>query len=178
MPRIQPVPVETADPEVKEIYDTLKKKMGKVLNIFSIMGNSSNALKGFLALSGAASHSSINPKLQELMALAVAEANQCYYCLSAHTAGAKGVGFAEADIIKARKGEASDPKAEAILRFAKVVAEKRGKIGDADIAALRKAGVSDKEIVDAILVIIVNMFTNYFNNITDPDIDFPKAQPL
>lgn len=178
MPRVNPVTKEKAQNEVKEIYSSLEKKMGKVINIFQNMGNSPAVLKGYLALSDAAGQTSLSPKLREELALVVGQANKCNYCLSVHTTVAKGLGIPDQDVLLARKGQTKDPKEQAILKFAKSVVENRGNLADKEIETLKKAGVTDQELVEVILVIMVNMFTNYFNHITGTEIDFPLAPEL
>lgn len=178
MSRVKPVTIEEAKGEVKEIYQALEKKMGKVINIFQNMGNSPAVLKGFLGLSEAVDHTSLSPKIREKIALIVGQTNHCQYCLSAHTAIAKGHGFSDQEIINARHAEAEDPKTKEILKFAKTVVENRGHISNQDVASLKAAGVSDTELTELILVIILNMYTNYFNLITDPKVDFPLAPEL
>ncbi len=178
MTRIQSVTKEKAPKPVQEIYSVIEKKMGKVPNIFLNMGNSAAVLKGYLGLSEAASQTSLPTQLREKIALAVGQANHCNYCLSAHTAIAQHEKIADQDILLARKGQANDKKTQAILSFAKLVTEKRGNVNEYDVAALKKEGVSDGELVEIILVIALNMFTNYFNHITDPKIDFPLAPNL
>lgn len=178
MTRVKPVSVEEAEGEVKELYQSLQQNMGKVLNIFLNMGNSAATLKGFLALSNAADQTSLSPKLREQIALIVGQLNHCQYCLSAHTMLAKGKGLSDQDILKARHGESLNVKDQAILKFAKQVVENRGNVSNQDVASLKTAGVTDPELVEIILLIIVNMFTNYFNLITDPKVDFPLAPEL
>ncbi len=178
MARIQSVPKEKAQEPVKHIYEAIEKKAGKVPNIFLNMGNSAPVLQGFLSLSEAAERTSLSPKLREQIALATSESNSCGYCLAAHTMMAKGTGMTPENTIEARKGVSSDPKTQAVLSFVKKVVEKRGAISDQDFSILKNAKLTDKEIVEIILVINVNMFTNYFNHITDPAIDFPACQRL
>ncbi|WP_068470388.1 carboxymuconolactone decarboxylase family protein [Candidatus Protochlamydia phocaeensis] len=178
MARIKPVQPEEAKNEVKDIYKQIEKKMGRIPNIFLSMGNSATALKAYLSLSEAASHTSLEPKVREQLALTISQTNNCQYCLSAHTMLAKGQGLKDPDIIQARHGESQDPKTQAILKFAKTVVENRAQISNQDIAGLKAAGVNDPEIVDIILLITLNTFTNYFNHIADPKIDFPLAPEL
>jgi uncharacterized peroxidase-related enzyme len=178
MARVKPVSVEEATGEVKELYQSLQQNLGKVFNIFLNMGNSAATLKGFLALSDAANHTSLSPKLREQIALVVGQSNHCQYCLSAHTAIAKSKGMSDQDVLKSRHGESPDAKDQAVLKFAKQVVENRGTVPNQDIASLKAAGVTDTELVEIILVIMVNMFTNYFNHITDPKVDFPLAPEL
>lgn len=178
MSRVKPISVEEAQGEVKELYQNLAKKMGKVFNIFLNMGNSAATLKGFLSLSEAANQTSIPPKLREEISLVVGQTNHCQYCLSAHTTLARELGINDQDILKARHGESQDSKHQAILKFAKTVVENRGHVSNQDIASLKAAGVTDTELVEIILLININMFTNYFNLITDPKVDFPIAPEI
>lgn len=178
MTRIQSVTKEKAPKNVQDIYAAIEKKMGKVPNIFLNMGNSPAVLKGYLGLSDAASQTSLSPKVRELIALAVGQANNCNYCLSAHTAIAQNEKIADQEILLARKGESNDAKTKAILSFTKTLIEKKGNVGENDVNALKKAGVTDAELAEIILVVTLNLFTNYFNLTTDPKIDFPLAPKL
>lgn len=176
--RIEPVMPEVAQGEIKQIYDMIQHKMNKVPNIFKNMGNSAAVLKGYFALSDAAAQTSLSPKLREQIALAVGQANQCGYCLSAHTLIGRSTGLQDEEIMLARKGSSAIQKDAALLHFAKKVVDKKGEVSDEDVQELKKAGITDKELAELILVIVVNMFTNYFNLVTGTEIDFPHAPDL
>lgn len=176
--RLNPVAPENAQGEVKKLFDMIQTKMNTVPNIFKGMGNSPAALKGYFALSDAAAQTSLSPQLREQIALAVAQANSCNYCLSAHCLIAKSTGLGDSAIQQARHGQSANQKDSAILAFAKKVVDKKGHVQGDDVAQLRTVGVSDQELVEIILVITVNMFTNYFNNVTGTEIDFPPAPQL
>ena len=178
MARVNQVTPEKASAKLKDLYTGIQKKMGRIPNIFLHMGNSPAVLEGYLNFSGAADHTSLSAQLREQIALTVSQANNCNYCLSAHTVIAKGAGLADNDIIKARQGQAQDSKAQAVLKFTKQVVEGRGNLKNQDIASLKAAGVTDAELVEIIFVITLTMFTNYFNHITDPTVDFPEAPKL
>lgn len=178
MSRIKSITKNEAKEPVKTIYTEIEKKLGKIPNIFLNMGNSPVVLQGFLALSDAASHTNLSPQLREEIALIVAETNKCNYCLAAHTTIAQGAGLSLNQTLEARKGSSSDLKNQAILHFTKRVVETKGLISDHDVTTLKTAHISDTELTEIILVIMVNMFTNYFNHITDPAIDFPEAPKL
>lgn len=178
MSRVDTVPSEKAQPVVQELYKAIEKKMGKVPNIMQTMGHSPAVLKGYLNLNEAVNQTSLNPKLREEIAIIVGQTNQCNYCLSAHSTIAKGAGLSDQEILQARKALSQDPKTQAILAFAKTVVEKKGAVNDQDVDNLKAKGVSDSELTEIILTISLNMFTNYFNHITDPKIDFPVAPKL
>jgi alkylhydroperoxidase family enzyme len=55
------------------------------------------------------------------------------------------------------------------------MAAERGRVQDADIAALRQAGFSDAEAVEIVLHVALNVLTNYLNNVAHTDVDFPRV---
>ena len=60
-------------------------------------------------------------------------------------------------------------------RFARRVAESRGRIADADLAALRAAGFDEAGTIEIVINVALNVLTNYVNNVAGTDIDFPKV---
>ena len=178
MNRVKPVTVEQAPPAIKPIFDQLKQMMGRVPNIFLNMANSPSTINAFMTLNQLVEKTSLSPNLKTKLALVVSQANHCNYCLSAHSAIAKNMGLQEQDILQARKGEAEEKKADAILKFAKSVVEKHGAVSDQEVANLKAQGVSDQEICEIVLVITLNTFSNFFNNVTNTEIDFPLAPKL
>jgi uncharacterized peroxidase-related enzyme len=178
MTRVNTIQPDKASSTIQDIYRDFEKKLGRVPNIFLNMGNSAAVLKGYIALNQAANETSLEPKVREQIALAVSQTNQCQYCLSAHTTIGKGAGLKDLEMIQARQGQAQDPKIQSILKFVKTVTDNRGHVNNQDVASLKAAGVTDQELTEIVLVIIETIFTNYFNNITDPKIDFPLAPNL
>jgi len=177
MPRIQPVTAETK-PEAAEILNGVNKKMGKVPNIIGTMANAPAVAKAYLNFSGAMSESSLPAELREQVALVVGQANNCNYCVSAHSFLGKSAGLSDDQVIAARKGQSEDGQRQAALTFAKQVVDKKGYVSDDDVAAVRDAGYSDQEIAELVGLVALNIFTNYFNHVTDPEVDFPVAAPL
>ena len=76
-----------------------------------------------------------------------------------------------------RRGRSSDPKRAAAVRFAKAVADNRGKVSDEDIAEIRAAGFSDGDIVAIAGLTAQFLFTNFLNNIAQVKLDFPADVP-
>ena len=81
------------------------------------------------------------------------------------------------EIIVARKGHASDPKRDAAVQFARKVIETRGKISDADMKAVRDVGYTDANIMEIVALVAMYSLTNFFNNVFDPEKDFPDVRP-
>jgi uncharacterized peroxidase-related enzyme len=176
--RISPVAKDKASGNVKPIFEQMERNMGKVPNIFLNMANSPEALQAFVAMQEKVEKSSLSKALKEALALTVAEANHCNYCLSAHTVIAKAAGLQEQEILNARRAHASNKKEQAILTFAKLVIDKKANVSDADVAQLKAEGVSDKELCEIVLAITLNIYTNYFNKVMNTENDFPPASKL
>jgi uncharacterized peroxidase-related enzyme len=175
MSRLQPVDPSTTTGKAKELLDAVKSKLGIVPNMTRVMAASPAVLESYLGFSRALAGGLLDAKTREQIALLTAQQNHCNYCLSAHTAIGKMVGLNHEQIIASRHGDGSNPKTTAALTFAKHILETRGQVSEADVAAVRNAGFSEGEIAKIIAHVALNVFTNYFNDVTDVDIDFPKV---
>lgn len=125
---------------------------------------------------GAVASGTLRPAVREAIALAVAETNGCDYCLSAHAALGRGAGLSADAIASARRGESTDPKTAAILRFARTLVLERGRVSARGLEALRESGVSDAEALEVVSNVALNIFTNYVNLVADTEIDFPVVR--
>lgn len=178
MPRLNNVTADQAEGELKEIYDGLTRKMGKVINIFQAMGNSAAALKAYLNMSSALADGDLAPEDREAIYLAVSEHNNCNYCVSAHTVIAKKVGIDGDEILNMRRHEPSDPKRHALVHFVLRVMATKGFVEDAELAAVRDAGYSDGQIAEAIAYIGLATYSNLFNHVHATELDFPEAPAI
>lgn len=175
MSRISAVEPPTAG-EARALLDGVQQSLGLTPNLYRVVAHSPAALAGVLDLTRALAGGRLGARLREQIALAVAQANACDYCLSAHTALGKGVKLSDLEMALAREGRASDPRANAALRFATAVVERRGAIDDSDLAEVRRAGLDDAQIVEIVANIALNVFTNYVNKVANTEIDFPVVR--
>lgn len=155
------------------LLDAVEKQLGVVPNLFRLVGSSTAALEGYLGLNSALGRT-LDAKTRERIALAVAQANGCDYCLSAHTyLGLNLAKIDDAEIALNRAGHSGDAKADAALVFARKVLDTRGRVSDADLAAVRLAGFSEPQVIEIVASVALNVLTNYVNNVAQTDIDFP-----
>jgi len=167
---------EDAPAAAQPLLDAVGKQLGVVPNLFRLVALSPAALQGFLGLNGALTKA-LDVKTRERIALAVAQVNGCDYCLSAHTyLGLNLAKLGEAEVALNRAGASSDPKADAAVRFAAIVTQARGKVSDADLAAVRAAGFSYAQIIEIVVVVAENVLANFVNLVADTDIDFPVVR--
>ena len=171
-----PASIEAAPEASRPLLQQVKSSIGSVPNLFRLVSASPAALGGYLALSGALAGGRLDPATRERIALAIAQFNGCGYCLSAHTYLAGAVaGLSPEEIADNRLGRSGDAKADAAVVFALKVAENRGRVADADLAAVRAAGHDDGLIVEIVQHVALNIWTNYMNELAQTEIDFPLA---
>jgi uncharacterized peroxidase-related enzyme len=168
------VPARDEAPAASQpILDAVNKQLGVVPNLFRLAALSPAALAGMTSLSGALAKT-LDVKTRERIAIATAQINGCDYCLSAHTyLGLNLAKITPEEVALNRKGASGDPKADAAVRFAAKVAQSRGKVSDADLAAVRQAAFTDAQVVEIVAVVAENFLTNLLNNVAGTDIDFP-----
>lgn len=177
MPRVTPVDPASAEGRAKELLDAVKASLGASPNMTTTMARSA-VLEGWLGLNGALHKGSISTADGERIAIAVAQANECSYCLSAHTyLGTNVARLDGAEIDRARSFASADPKSAAVLAFAEAVLRTTGGVSDADVEAARQAGLTDAELGDIVGHVAVNVLTNLFNRTFAVDVDFPVVEP-
>ncbi|MFC3559056.1 carboxymuconolactone decarboxylase family protein [Pedobacter jamesrossensis] len=178
MARLKALNPEETTGKSKELFDTIKGKMGMVPNVMKTMGNSPAVLGAYLGFSSAMGTSTLGSKLGEMLSLAVANHNGCDYCNSAHTFIGGKMGISPDAIEAARHGQSEDPKMAAALIFAGAILDSKGKVSNDEIEAVRTAGFTEGEIAEIVASVALSVFTNYFNNVADTEIDFPKLAPI
>lgn len=175
MTRIQPLNPSDASPEIAETLSAVKAKFGMLPNVVATLAHSPGALNGYLAMSAAMSNSLLDARQREIVALAVAQANGCGYCLAAHTAIGKGAGLSADAIIAARRGLGATPADGALARFARVMTESRGYPTEADYEAFLSEGFTAAHAIDVIGLVAFNTLTNYTNHLAGTPVDFPAV---
>lgn len=178
MPRIPtPDTISAAPGPSQPMLRAVEKQLGVAPNLFRLISNSPAALEGYLGMSAALSKGRLPAPTRERIALAVAEINQCNYCLSAHTyLGKNLVGLDDAEMIANREGHSNDSMAAAAVHFAAKVARERGHVDEADLEAVRRAGYDNAQIIEIVQHVALNVWTNYINKIADTEVDFPLVQ--
>ncbi|MBF6192144.1 carboxymuconolactone decarboxylase family protein [Nocardia sp. CDC186] len=177
MSRLPLVSTDSADAEQSDLLAEVQRQLGRVPNLYAAMANSPATLRGYLSLRDALTKGKLSARAREQLALLVASENGCDYCTAAHTMRADRMGFSGQAIADTRAARADDPHADAILRVARDVLHSRGRIDDAALASARARGVSDAELSEIVGHVALNVLSNYFNHVAEPELDFPPAAP-
>jgi uncharacterized peroxidase-related enzyme len=169
---------DQVSPASQEIFDTLKKKIGKVPNLYATFGYSASSLKALLDFEDTVTHSVFTAKEREAIYLVVSQVNQCDYCLAAHSILAGKRGYSNDEILNFRRGIAAAPKLQAAVSLAKAIAETKGLVADATKDAFLEAGYDEAALVDLAALVSLRTFTNYIYALTKIPVDFPAVEKI
>jgi AhpD family alkylhydroperoxidase len=136
-PRIKAIDPAMAKGKAKELLDAVVSKYGGAPNSFKTMAHSPAVLQGFLDLSGTLEGGVLPFETRYQIAIAVSELNGCPYCLSAFTAIGKSGGMKDETLAMCRTAGSTDPKIDAILKFAAAIVRKRGSVTDEDFEKVK-----------------------------------------
>jgi len=176
MARIQPLEIENAPEKSRPLLEAVQKKVGFAPNLYRSLAHAPSALEGFLGFGQALNGGTLPAKLREQIALAIAGANTCDYCASAHTAIGSNLGLDQDELTANLRGESDDPATQTALQFALEVNAREGFVTDEQVQSLRDIGYTEGQVVEVFAQTIVNIFTNYFNHLAQTDIDFPLVK--
>jgi uncharacterized peroxidase-related enzyme len=176
MPRTAALKPEQVPVNSKPTLDAFSKNIGFTPNMMATFAQSPIAFNAWATFRSSL-NKALDMKTREAISLIVSEVNGCNYCLAVHSYAANMAKMPAEEIILARKGRATDPKRDAAVQFAHKVIEARGQVSDADVKAVRDAGYTDANVMEIIALVALYSLTNFFNNVFDPEKDFPAVPP-
>ncbi len=158
------------------ILNDINTAFGTTPNMFRAVANSTAALNSMWSAFAALGNGVIPAKLGEQIAVAIANQNQCEYCLAAHTVLGQKAGASAAEMAAAQSGHSHDVKTDAALKFVLKIVSQRAQINRDDVETLRSHGYDDEHIVEIMAHVALNLYTNYINVALDVPVDFPKIK--
>lgn len=176
MTRLNTIEVGEATGDLAATFDRIKKGLGRVPNAYATLGTNSPALLAELLQFNAMlqTRSSLSKRQLEAINLAVSEDSGCDYCVAAHTVTGKAAGFSADQARLLRSGRfPEDPAIDALIRFAVRLVDSRGTLAPSVLEEVRKAGVTDRQVVDTVGAISAILLTNMLNRVNDTRLDFP-----
>ncbi|ATG40033.1 peroxidase-related enzyme [Phaeobacter piscinae] len=165
---IKTIPFDAATGKLKTLYDRVTGPGGNVDNIMMMHSLRPQSMEGHMALYKAVLHHSGNslPKWYlEVLGVWVSSLNDCGYCVEHHFAGLQRLlrdaprGAAIRAAIEARNPQLAPLEAaeRAGMVYARKLTEAPAAVIEADINALRAAGLDDGQILE------INQVTAYFS---------------
>lgn len=158
---------DSAPAASRPVLERIANAFGFVPNLYAVFAESPAALHGALAMAEAFSKTSLSPAEQQLVALAVSEANDCEFCMAAHSTVAKHAAKVAPAIVAAVRNREplADPKPHALVTFTRKIVEQRGFVSEADVAAFLGAGYTRAQLVEVLFGVGMKTFNNYVDHI-------------
>jgi uncharacterized peroxidase-related enzyme len=166
MARVKYIEEETTDnPVIKEAFERMRKKRGKVTNIYKALAHKPSILSTIGPFVAAVQQpEELDPKLKERIILRVSKLNRSAYCCHAHEQISSKMGFTKGEI-----DEMNDPAGanindaeKAALNYAEALTRNPGSIPDQVFDELRKY-YSDSQVVEITMIAALYNMINRFN---------------
>ena len=152
-------------------------KAGHGPSLLRVLGRSPAALAGYLGLHQGLARSKLTAE-RCLIGLVVAQRSGSAYWLSVQGRLAEKAGLTKDQIGAAREGCADTDRQTALLFLAGKLVINRGELAEADLAAVRQAGLSDTDVTEVILHAGLNLTAAAVSHAAGLELDFPPAPPL
>ena len=153
LPTALDLPQADLPAETQRYFDICVEKLGFVPNVLRAYAFDVEKLNAFTALYNdlMLAPSGLSKLEREMIAVVVSAENKCFYCLVAHGAAVRQLSgqpeLGEALVMNYRVADIT-PRQRAMLDFAVKMTRASATIEETDRAALRDAGLSDRDIWD------------------------------
>ncbi len=163
---------ETAPEGSKPILAGVQKSMGCVPNLIRVMAEAPAAAEAYVSLMDIFDRSSLSDTEQQTVLLSVSFANQCHYCMAAHTTLAN-MKRVPSGVVEALRAGAplADPRLDALATLTRSVVETRGRPSEAAKQAFFAAGYGTREYLEVIVGVTVKTLSNYVNHAANTPLD-------
>ena len=150
---------------------------GRPLNLHGQMAHSPAVLVAYTSLRAAtAEHGTVGPRMSAALMLTAGGAVGNDYVVAITARLAKLAGWTDEQVAALGAGAATgDGKVDAIAGLVREATANSGKVSDATWSAAVDAGWSDEQLAEAFAYLGLAVFTAYFLNYAQTDLDVPVA---
>jgi alkylhydroperoxidase family enzyme len=171
--RVSMIPPETADEDVRKVYEGVLHQWGRISNFSKVLAHQPAALQGWMLPNEAIRLKNVKAdpdyvKIQQLVIIKTSALNGSAYCMSHNVPLGKKIGLSAAQIAAAQGSEymqsaALDARQKAAIRWAEVVTNMTARDDDDAFRAM-KQHFSEQQIVE--LTVFCGMW-NYSNRLCE-----------
>lgn len=163
---------DNAPEAARPLLEGAQKKLGFVPNLYRVMAGAPPLLEAYNQLGELWAKTSLSVVERQLVLLSVSFANECEYCMAAHSAIAAMEKMPEDVRSALRSGHPiDDRKLEALRSYTQKVVEKRGWVDEADVEALFDAGYDHRTVLEVNLGVGYKTLSNYTNHVANTPVD-------
>ncbi|MDF3129487.1 carboxymuconolactone decarboxylase family protein [Kiritimatiellaeota bacterium B1221] len=166
--------VENAPEGSRPILEKSLKEQGMIPNLFGVMAEAPELLKGYQALHALALESSFSDEEVTVVWQTFNVEHDCHYCVPAHTAIANMMKVDPA-ITKALRNRETMPteKLQVLHETALMMSKKRGNLSKLDVEKFIAAGYENRQLLELVLILAQKIMSNYTNHLAETPLDAP-----
>jgi uncharacterized peroxidase-related enzyme len=144
-----------------------EKSNGYLPNLLRILANAPVALETYLTVSSINARSSLSVAEREAVQITAAAVHGCAYCVAGHSLLAERKAKLDREVIDElrERTRVSDPKLDAVSRFAEAIIASRGNVSDDELARFNDAGFTDQAALEIVLGVSLATLCNFTNNL-------------
>jgi len=178
---LPPLPRTKLPPDLARYFAVCEEKIGFLPNVLAAYSFDATKLRAFIDTYNdlMLGDSGLSKLEREMVAVVVSAANQCHYCLVAHGAAVRqlsGDPVLGEELVTNWRAAPLTERQRAMLQFAHLLTVAPAEVEDEDRAALRAAGLGDRDIWDLAAVTGFFNFSNRLASATDmrPNADYHR----
>ena len=168
-------PIHTLDSctgERRSVLSLVAAKYGFVPNLLASLVESPAAARAYLNLGVEVQKSTLTAEERTVAWFAVITANDCHYCMPAHTAGAMAERIEASVLSAARNGAGyASPRLQALHEFVRALINTRGRPSSAIRSAFAGAGFTAEHALECVMIVAQKTLSTYVNALIGTPVD-------
>jgi AhpD family alkylhydroperoxidase len=155
-----------------QTLEAVSQNLGFVPNLMGVFAGAPSALNAYLQLGDTFGATSLTPTEQNVVLLAVSVANQCEYCVAAHSAISKMAGVPDPVIEAVRTGRPiEDARIQSLRALVQDVTARRGHPDRDVLDRFFAHGYSRQNALEVVLGVTMKTLSNYTNHLAETPLD-------
>lgn len=164
--------IQSAPEGSKPALQKLKDSVGLIPNLAAVMANAPALIEAFVAVRTAYQSGSLSAIEREVVSITNAVANNCTYCVAAHSTFAQKASTPPAVLAALRDGKSpADPRLKALRDFSHKLTTSRGNISETDLETFLTAGFTEAQALEVIVGGAVSLLANYTHYLAHTPLD-------
>ena len=169
--------INSAPERSRAALEAVDRANGFIPNMFRALANSPSTLNGFAAFVRENDNGTLSPAERQIVQIVASNENEGRYCVAGHSAFAQAIGMADDTVAAIREGrDLADARHQGLADFTRALVRRRGRVTDAEKAALEAAGFGSEQIFEIIACVALKTVTNYVSSVFDLPLD-ERFQP-
>ena len=163
---------DTAPADSKPLLENSVKSFGSIPNLHGVLATSPQALEAYQMTHKLFMETSFNQEELTVVWQTINVANECHYCVPAHTAIGHMMKI-DNNLLEALRNNEPLPNAklQALKDMTLTIRDNRGVVSDDQMQAFKDAGYGEQQVLEIILGLAQKTISNYTNHFAKTPVD-------